>query len=258
MKRRELIAGMAGLAAASIPVTAQSVTAKDEYFAHEAAILDPECHQYFHGTFHFTVPDGQTWYSLNSWFTRGRYGFGDGDTASAFFHRNLGQHFPLPEGTEMWGTNPSSFMWVAKPDEIIPFDPRYLDGENLYYERIMRLNTLPLHNTGAYRYQGTPNSVPTTQVSFPDDFDRGLIVHVSCHDFCWLLLEGPDGAASNVLNEINDIHEFRITISTRMAFRRDMWTGIRMGRGVTGDDVNRPQTNTGHGCILYHKLPADW
>ena len=236
---------------------------KQAVFADRAALLDPACQQYAVGLFDVTVPANEVWYVFNEWYVRrpiaGPY------TAHPFFHRKIGIENAklLPPGTQVLGTNADSFMWYARP-ALVQSDPRYADGESLYYERVARLRTLPLYDIGAHRPAGSPVYIPSENAAFPSDFTKGLISHVSCHDCCWVTLNGgPIPGSSkfyiaNTLDEINDIHQQRFTASVMQPFLRSQWTGLKLGHGIAGDVAGQPTSYPAWGSLAYYKLPSDW
>lgn len=239
---------------------------KQTIFADRAALLDPDCQAYACGLFDLTVPVGEVWYVFNAWFCR--YPVGSPQLpheGHPFFHRKIGADdaLLLPSGTRVMGTNQWSLLWYARPS-LVQADQRYADSENLYYERLARLRTMPLFDLGQYRPQGIAWNAPSPGAVFPTDFQRGLIAHVSCHDLCWVTLNGPTvpgaqvGYIANTLDEINDIHQQRFTASVRQPFLRAWWNGIQLGHGVAGDVQTLAQSYHGWGALKFYKLPEDW
>lgn len=233
---------------------------KQAVFADRAALLAPDCQAYASGLFDLTVPAGETWYVFNAWFCRFPVSTPQQPTEGhAFFHRKIGADdaMLLTAGTRILGTNASSYLWYARPS-LVQSDPRYLAAEDLYYERLNRLRTMPLSEIGQHRPQNTLWNQSSPGAAFPTDFTRGLISHVSCHDLCWVTLVGSNGYIVNTLDEINDIHQQRFTSSVLQPFLRGWWNGIQLGHGVAGDYQYAAQSYPGWGVVKYYKLPSDW
>lgn len=255
MDRRAALAGL-GLAAAA-PVAAQvtqTPTHKNLYFAEQAALLDPAAMVYERGTFNVSVPAGETWYAFNAWYCRSD-GVGD---HSAFFVRDLFQPMPLPEHSIISGTNEASFLLYARP-ALVMDDSRYLDGEEFYYERLLRLQRMPMYSIGGYRMQGTVNTAPQSTASFPLGHERVMLTDVSCHDGCWITMGNNDKSrVINTQSEIDDVRGMRFSSTMTFPFMREMFPHIQLGRGVAGNNPQAPQTHTAHFTVMYRSLPVDW
>lgn len=264
MDRRSFIGAATTLAAIGAASAAkaqtQALTSEQRHYADRAALLDPDCYEYFIGpTWFFQVPDGEAWYCLNMW---------DVNTYNnlhKLYHRDadIDDAMTLPPGSGWASGGPSGFMLVAKPSKVQSVDTRYTDDPKaLYYDRLEKLRLLPQRIISVSRPTGTSTNV-LTQAFMPADFTKGIIRHWQVHDGSWMALIG-DGVFTRIINtqdERNDKFPIRFTSSVMLPFKRSMFNGIFLGNGSeTGafNDFTVPQALPGFGAAQYSVLPADW
>lgn len=132
------------------------MTSKNAYFANLAARLDPRALTILAGEgssgFAATVPEDTVWWLLNAHWICG-WQNGDGPPFVPWEHRQIDYRkaMALPSGTLLQSCTlegmpaDGGFAVVCKPEMLD--DPRYEDAETLYYERLDRINRLPLRTT---------------------------------------------------------------------------------------------------------------
>lgn len=236
------------------------------YWANKAALLDPRCYEYVIGdNWSRTVPQGETWFALNLWWL-------DSNPGAWWFHRPLdvNKAFMLPAGTVLktGGGFPGrhGFAYYARPKTVFDIDARYqTDPEGLYYERMERLETLPLRYTSARIPTGSNvNAIQGTLFDWGDtDTQYGILRHTSTHDIAWTIMVGNkrDGVymdAMNTLNEVSDSHTIRFAEPTLCPFARNLWNGIWAKSASYVGDYASPSSNEGHAVVSWSKLPVDW
>lgn len=230
--------------------------AEKNYWRDQAALLDPKAYEFVTGSqipdWSITVPQGETWYSLNLWNVV--------INGVTFYHRVNDARRPLllPSGTtlsQLSGSN-ASYAYLCKPS-LVMNDPRYQnDPKGLYFSRLHRLRNLALHALSVQIPSGSGLGLNVTE-DFPEDFEDGLVVHVSQHDISWLGLSMLS-ATLNTLNEISDDHQQRVAESVFIPFRRSIFPFIRARAASVLGQQSEFSSLAGTGAVLYYKLPSDW
>lgn len=258
---------MAAVAAGIAPAVAGRASDEVQYWRDMAALLDPDCYQYVIGTgWTRTVPAGKVWYLLNAWGLRKP---GNPFQSYKWHHRDLDtrEALLLPSGFTLQGDsiNAHSYAYFADPSLVQAGDARYLeDPKGLYFERLARLRTLPLHMVGVHRPVGTTLAAanPERLNYFPAGHDRILLRHVDCHDGCWVILQsGNLDTITNGMNtqdELDDVRPMRLTRTVFAPILRSVHSAIRLGHASITGDMNQPQTYDGWGSVHYNVLPSDW
>lgn len=244
---------------------------KNDFFARKAALLDPVCQVYHGGQFDWTTPE--PFMMFNGWYYRFDSTAASFETAATNlhspnpnFHRNLGveRYTLIPAGVRIIGTNDNSFIYGALPNSLVASDPRYVNGEAIYYERMGRLDSLQHFQIGAIRFPGTKDDC---LAYFPPDNGRGLLLSaITSHGGCWTVLWGPTIPGMtikyivNTLDEINDAHEIRFTsgIEGLQPFKREWFDHIYLGLGTRGDTYGSPSTEATWCGAQGFIIPSDW
>jgi hypothetical protein len=273
LNRRNLItAGATLVAASAISVTAAKATAattpsaENQYWADQAALLDPRCYVYQGGTeWGIRVPDDETWYALNIW------GAVAGDSPFPIYHRkaDVANAFQMPPGFDLSASGSQSFVLYARP-AMVQSDSRYSTApKELYYTRLQTLACTRMQTISCQIAAGTPrpNASGVCGACFPGGFQCGIIRHVSCHNGAWVTMVGPDGASTiiNLLDEIDDGRGQRFTGSLMLPFDRSVWDGIWLEFGTldrdkrSGDEyAAATQTYDGFAHVAFQALPEGW
>jgi hypothetical protein len=241
------------------------MTARKDYYATKAALLDPACQVYQCGQFTYVTP--APFYMFNGWYYRFAVDPTNPYTGQPNFSRNLGvdRYTLVPAGTTIIGTNESSFIFGAVPSPLVASDTRYADGEDFYFSRIQQLPALEFFQIGDYRAPGTETPCGAL---FPADNGRGIaLTAITSHGGSWTTVNGGAVPRSNpsvdyILNttiEINDVHEQRFTSGMEglQPLLRTWFNGIQLGLG-TNSDVTGPNpaaTWCGAQGVI---LPANW
>lgn len=230
-----------------------------QYFADQAALLDPNCYVYRDGAFWSeTVPANKTWYMVNAWALRKP---ANPNQNYKWHHRPLDtrQALLMPSGYS-FKADDYGYAYYADPSIVQANDARYQnDPKGLYYGRLERLKTLPLESLHVHIPQGGANMAYALG-SFPTEAERILITHVDCHDGCWVILQnGSLVSITNPMNtqdELDDVRPIRFAPSTYAPILRSRHPHIRLGLGsVSGNGV---QTYDGWGSVHFYRLPSDW
>jgi hypothetical protein len=236
------------------------------YWANKAALLDPRCYEYVIGdNWIRTVPAGETWFALNLWWL-------DSNPGAWWFHRPLdvNRALALPAGAVLktGGGYPGrhGFAYYARPKMVFDIDARYTtDPEGLYYERLERLESLPIRHTNAHIPAGSNVGAIAGKLFDWGDTETqyGILRHVSTHDIAWTILVGNkrDGVymdAMNTLDEVSDSHTIRFAESVICPFSRSLWNGIWAKSASYAGDYSSNSSNEGHAVVSWSKLPADW
>ena len=209
------------------------------YWKDKAAALEPDAYRYYRNTT-VTVPECETWYAMNLWWVWGSVG----NSWTFLRQADADKLLMLPSGTSIAAVhNPNAFAYICQPQLV--FDERYDLARELYFERLARLRELPLHTIGT----ATQGQASQKAVSFPTDFEKGLIVSVSTFDLAWTILTGPNGAAINTLNEISDNFRIRFSEPVMIPFNRSIFTAMRV-QGLANLH--------GQSTLHYYKLPENW
>jgi hypothetical protein len=231
------------------------------YWQDQAALLDPASYvmrskQTQGAAWTETVPAGECWYFLNSFFVR----VSGGD--AIYNHRvpDVAKATQLGAGTkiEFHSDSAYSYHYTCRPELVICKDKRYQDDpKGLYYQRMNRLRSLPSLSHRVDFPSGSPYGV-TADVLFPDDLGAAMCLSYSNSNASWgaLIIAGGALGAMNVGNEISDDHQNRIGERTMFPFARSVFTGLR-ARGGSVLGGNDPYIK-GNAQITYCKLPADW
>ena len=242
---------------------------KNKIYARKAALLDPICQIYKCGQFDWVTPS--TFFMFNGWFYRFDAATNARFSSHPNFHRNLGveRYTLVPAGTRIIGTNDSSFIYGALPDQLIAdFPGLYAEGEAIYWSRMSRLDVLPFFQVGSIRFPNAP-VLPDCKAWFPADQGRGLLLTaITSHGGCWTALQGPNVPRSNpprnyiinTLDEINDGHEIRFTsgIEGLQPFCPEMFDHIYLGAGNRSDTYGLPHTEATWCGAQGFILPPDW
>lgn len=230
---------------------AHAQTAENRYWRDKAACLDPDAYDYSQGAgISVTVPQGATWYGMNLMFMK--------QGTSMYYQRSLDVDLAImmPQGST-WTTTTAfaGFMYICKPEKVYS-DPRYADSKDLYYSRLDRLRTLPLRRITVHIPAGmTMQYQPSTP--FPNDFEKGLVTHVSSEDVAWVALNNPNGPAVNTFWELNNEHRIRVAEKLMVPFKRSVFTEVKAAGSTTAGTLADP-TLSGDGVVHYVALPADW
>jgi hypothetical protein len=226
-----------------------------EYWQHQAALLDPRAYVFMSPTtvpYLETVPPNTTWYCLNSWWL-------DADTVGDIqqFHRPLAiRHAVIfPTGTEIRYNknylNAYAFAYWCRPELVVRTDRRYHhDARDLYFERLYKARRLA-------KLILKMNSANPTAL-FPSGMSNGLLLHASCHDAPWVVLNVPQqtgqaGAGINVNGENSDSTPVqRFTIGNMLVpFSCKVISGAMLSTNGQGADPAQ-------GVVSYVSLPSDW
>lgn len=242
------------------------MTAKNEHFSRKAAALDINSHFYKCGQFTWTTTAPTVLF--NMWFCRFDTDLNTTASRHPHFHRNIGvdRHVLLPAGVVIVGTNDSSFLFGCVPGLVSGYDSRYDDAEELFYQRINRVASLPVFSRGAYRASG---SNADCSALLPSDSGKGLLItSISSHGGCWTTLQGGAVPNSNpvrnyiinTLDEINDAHEIRFTsgLEGAQAINRDWFTTVSLGLGTRGDTYGATSPEASWCNLQGVVIPSDW
>lgn len=237
------------------------------YWANRAALLDPRCYEYVIGDdWVRTVPPGETWFALNLWWL-------DAMPDAWWFHRPLDVHraLPLPAGTVLktGGGYPGrhGFAYYARPQKVFYIDARYaIAPQALYYERLERLESLPLRFTSVSIAPGSEiGLVVGARFEWGDAETRyGILRHTSTNDLSWTIMVGGHSShpsymdATNTLNEVNDSHAIRFAEPTLCPFARNIWNGIWGKAASWVGDYSGVSSAHGHAVVAWSELPEDW
>lgn len=235
------------------------MTSEDQYYADQAALLDPACYHYAQGSpWTVTVPATETWYTLNIW-----NGAAPGGS-TCFFHRNadVEDAMIMPAGFSVISADPQAFILYARPLDVQANDTRYqTDPKGLYYDRLAALATIPMQTLGVNRPVGTifaTNSQKYINNGYPQ-FAKGIVRQWQLHNGSWLCMLGPGTNIINTQMERNDKYPIRVTKSVLFPFMTSMFCGLWLNNGSEGDyTTNPPQTYVGYGAMQYQILPSDW
>ena len=215
-------------------------------------LLDPAAYLAARGAgvgFSLTVPAGQTWYTLNTWWV-------DINGVGPFFHRKLSIYdaVPLPAGTVITSNAaaPNAFMYYANPSlAAAPVG----DPKAAFYARLATLKTIALSALKVDIAAGAANNAQLT-TNFPGGFTNGMIVGVSSQDVAWTTLQFAGGGI-NTVDEISDRHQQRTSSYLLVPFKTSILTGVTaQGSNVPGDLA--ALSIAGTGMIIYQQLPAGW
>jgi hypothetical protein len=167
----------------------------------------------------------------------------------------------LPQGTtlrpEPHGVQ-TAFAYYCRP-ALVTDRAAYADPKGLYYRRLARLKTLPMHDLMA-TVRSTGAMAQKAVTAFPADFEAGMLVLASVEDASWLGLGGADGTSGiNLVNELSDDHQARFTAAMLLPFKRSLFPQIVLrNANVSGIYTDSATTIRGFCCVKYVKLPSDW
>lgn len=270
--------------AASPAVALVGADAETRYWATQAALLDPNAYALtstLSGGIDVTVPEGETWYVVNSFAV-----YFNTPTVVAQddypLHKRSGflrtldsrRNFMLPSGTRI-RSNPAvndAYIHVCNPSLVWAADERYgIDPRGLYYERLARLESLPIREL-VLNAQGGGSIDDDVHVSIPDDFTAGMLIATSVYDVAWATF-----GRFNLNDEINNTHTLRFANTMLFPFRRDGIGGetfaLKKGSTSDGANVGYPSMSfpigsstdpawampiKGSANVLYQVLPSDW
>jgi hypothetical protein len=158
--------------------------------------------------------------------------------------------------------DPQAFILYARPLDVQATDARYLDDPRaLYFERLAKLQAIPMLSLTVNRAAGTPfatNSQKYINNGYPN-FAKGIVRQWQLHDGSWMCMLGPGTNIINTQMERNDKYPIRKTGAVLFPFMTSMFCGLWLNNGSEGDyTVNGPQTYNGYGAMHYQVLPADW
>jgi hypothetical protein len=232
------------------------------YWQLQAALLDPLTHVHIFQSgknWSITVPTGKTWH------LRSAFWVSINGQTHPNFHRNPepDQVMALPAGTTLEAHSGSSQSHLTYVDPGIvtdsgspDYDSRYItDPKGLYFSRLARLKTLPLHIAEAKIPKGSAYGKVET-AAFPKDFTYGLVVQQTVFDASWTILYQRGKAAMNLGTELSDNKTVRFTNEPMVPFERALFTAIAV-RGGNRSDTNSSYVE-GFGSIGYVKLPDGW
>jgi hypothetical protein len=257
---------------AELSSVSQSLDHESDYWRAQSALLDPDAYFLIYDSGHtldVTVPAGHTWYVANAFHVRynepnilGEDGY-PGYYKSGFLRPlDSRRTIALPAGTRVRSNiqQNGAYLWYADPAAVWETDVRYqVDPRGLYYERLQRLTTLPIHES---ILEARPWGETGTQLELPlPQFESAILVGASVFDATWLNV-----GILNVMSEVNNVHTVRFAESLLAPFRRDRIGNpvvrLKAGNyaGHLNPDPNDPEgwDKCGTGNILYQVLPADW
>jgi len=189
----------------------------------------------------------------------------DGITEEAFQRKaDARDFFFLPGGTTFDTTPhhatiqycaPSIVTDPASPD----YDARYInDPKGLYFDRLTKLETLPLRTTSATIASGT---TPFGQVEQNLDWGAlteqwGMIRFVSLENGSWMLAINNSSIGVNRVPEISDDHAHRLqAFPLLMPFLKTQFTKIRVrGGSKSGSSPADAQFDNASGIMVWSAL----
>lgn len=239
-----------------------SAEAEARDFQLKAALLDPLTYTFGDtDSAALTVPTGKVWLATNIWRVR------PAGLTDEMFQRKADSRDPflMPAGTSFDMTPHHATMQYCDPYVVIDpaspdYDKRYVDDpKGLYFERMGKLESLPLRRTSG--------NIPIGSVLGETDVNLnwgaltegwGIIRHISVENLSWMLaLNAGATAGVNLVPEISDNHATRLHgFPAMMPFRKTDFTKIRL-RG--GDYLGNPvgaltTTYNGWGIISWSAL----
>ena len=279
---------------APVVVTPPVVGASEAaYWTDRAALLDPNAYTYVSGS-SFNITSTDPLFLLNGW------QLNSSSNDSFWYHRkaDIGDALLIPPGSPIKHTgspagypNEYGFAYYAKPSLVTGSDSRYsTDPRDFNYSRLERIKTFEVRTIRARIDQGDTRTeaedAGTNVATFPTDFERGIITHVSIMNACWGLLFQPTAAgvpevSMNLMDELDDIRPVRFSSSVLLPFKRSQFPKLRAGHGsmywancvssatdpgCTASGANHPsqpiyprtQTYPSYVELHYVVLPADW
>lgn len=264
------------------------------YWRTQAALLDPRAYVFLRDEGHtmdVTVPEGHAWHVANMFQVRinepqvlSEDGYAGYYPTGFVRPCDVRGALVLPAGTRIRSnvTRNGGYVYYADPALVIAEDERYAaDPRGLYYERLAKLQALPLRDAMIEMISGGDTGKELA-LELPADFDRAIVVNASVYDATWVLLGGI-----NLLDEINNWHTVRFARSLMCPFQRATFATIhtkagnyagktvdtlthgqwgeladgQWGRWLTGDPIAyHPEAfnKKGTANVIYVVLPSDW
>ncbi len=207
---------------------AAALTATDaeaRHWATQAALLDPRCWHLAWSSgstlpLDVTVPEGRTWYASNAYaatYNRDTAIAASQDDyplarrAGAIRTLDARRTLALPAGTRVTSAPGihEAYVWYADPVECWAADPRYADdARGLYYDRLARLETLPLLQVSS---EATGGGSIDDVVRAPLPPGPLVLLHVAVQDAAWgTVSTGEDGAPPlNTIMELDNTRPVR-------------------------------------------------
>jgi hypothetical protein len=259
----------------------------------QAALLDPAAYVFLQDPGHtmdVTVPIGHAWHIVNMFQVR----INDPQIVSedgyagyypSGFVRPCDARLPLvlPEGTRIRSNvaRNGGYIYYADPGLVTDGARYQIDPRGLYYERLARLQSLPVRDVIIEWISNGVTGKGFT-ATLPDDFENAILVNASAYDAPWVLLGGI-----NLLDEVNNQHTVRFARSLMCPFQRSTFSTIHAiagnyaglafdtlqhgewgelangawGRWLSGDPmsyVTEAFNKKGTVSVLYVPLPEGW
>lgn len=241
----------------------RSLEAEARHYQLKAAAIDPRTYVFGKtDTDSVTVPAGKVYLVTNMW--RVKYA---GMSQEVFQRKaDARDYFLIPAGTTFQVTGSHATVQYCNPsivtDPASPtYDQRYTDDpKGLYFERLEKLESIPLRQTGGTIAVGEAVGQSDVPIDWGDRTEQwGMIVHISTENLSWMLALAADGDTGvNLVPEISDVHANRLnSFPVLMPFTRETFTQIRL-RGGTWDGnplaVSPTQTYAAWGVIAWQPL----
>ncbi len=247
-------------------VMRRSLEAEARDYQLKAAALDPRAYVFGEtASASLTVPPGKVWLVTNLY--RIRFA---GLTAEAFMRKpDARDVLVLPAGTVLSHTPFHAAVQYCDPGRVIDpasadYDARYTDDpKGLYFERLTKLETIPLRTTEATIAQGTS---PIAQAETGLDWGTlteqwGILRYVGVENGSWMLATNAAGTMGiNLTPEISDLHAHRLqSYPILMPFLKEQFAKIQLrGGSWHGDPAAVPpggsQTDTASGVLAWSAL----
>lgn len=223
-----------------------------------AASLDPKAylqtlqHDGNNDEFTWTVPTGSTWYGMNS------FGVHHNTVTERVFLRPMrhNQFVPYPAGTQIKngvGYTTNAFVRVFDPGRVF-----YTNPKDKYYERLLRLESLPIVTAEYTKASGFAKGSLSSHVLTIGDGDIFLVDYF-CRDAAWTItsLLGTRGV-TNLEQEVSDDHIQRFGGSMKVPFNIGAVTHF-LTRVATIKGVATPFSSVANNTVLrYIVIPSDW
>ena len=243
---------LVALAACTVETStvSQPIDHEADHWRTQAALLDPRAYVYLHDPGYMldvTVPTGHAWHVVNMFqvlINEPQAISDDGYTgyrASGFVRPcDARQPLVLPAGTRIRSNveRNGAYVYYADPALVLD-DPRYtIDPRGLYYERLARLQTLPIRDA-IIEWISNGVTGKSFTLTLPNDFTHAILVNASVYDAPWVLLGGI-----NLLDEINNNHTVRFARSLMCPFERSTFSTIHT---IAGNYAGKTQDTLKHG-----------